>query len=190
MQTSLLSCRCSLLRPLLSWLVFFRMHKLFLFAHNSRIIAFFLPRFNPKNTVPTVKYSSLGQCFVFQHDVPKHASLLMYNYLQKAKVTIIDWPEQSFDLNSTETLGQLRSCARDLLKMTTNYCRLLSIKNDTQLTISIGGSLSVVQNACKPIDINSPTICSSLIILYSRLVALAMCNGILFSQPKEESDAQ
>lgn len=35
----------------------------------------------------------VGRRFVFQHDDdPKHTSLLVKNYLQKAKVNVIDWP--------------------------------------------------------------------------------------------------
>ena len=47
----------------------------------------------------------LGRRFVFQHDNdPKHTSILVKNYLQRAKVKVIHWPAQSPDLNPIENL--------------------------------------------------------------------------------------
>ena len=47
----------------------------------------------------------LGRRFVFQHDNhTKHTSLLVKNYLRKAKVNVFDWPAQSPDLNVIENL--------------------------------------------------------------------------------------
>ena len=47
----------------------------------------------------------LGRRFIFQHDNdPKHTSLLVKNYLSKAKVNVLEWPAQNPDLNPIENL--------------------------------------------------------------------------------------
>lgn len=47
----------------------------------------------------------LGRRFFFQHDNdPKHSSILVKTYLQRAKVNVMDWPAQSQDLNPIENV--------------------------------------------------------------------------------------
>lgn len=46
----------------------------------------------------------LGHYFVFQQDNPKHASLLMMNYLHKTKVNVIEWNVQSPDFDPIENI--------------------------------------------------------------------------------------
>lgn len=57
------------------------------------------------NRKPQEVSSKMAQCRRFRHNKnPKHTSPLVKTHLQKTKLNVVDWPANSFDLNTTENL--------------------------------------------------------------------------------------